>query len=172
VTIDPSRKFAYVPNAYSNGNTVSQYTIDSVIGVLTPNSPATVTAGNQPTAAGVDPSGRFAYVVNRYDGTVSMFTIDPGTGTLAPKGTIAAGGLPFRIVFDPSGKFVYVVNEASAAAVYTINGDGTLAAMGVTGNANGALSMAIAETAFLPVNGPTSGLQAHDVQYFRQQVHD
>ena len=143
VTIDPSGKFAYVPNTYSNGNTVSQYTIDSVTGVLTPNSPATVTAGKQPTAVGVDPFGRFAYVVNRADDTVSMFTIDPQTGTLAANGVIAAGSQSFRIVFDPSGKFVYVVNETSAASVYTINSDGTLAAVGVTGSANGALSMAV-----------------------------
>jgi YVTN family beta-propeller protein len=144
VTVDPSGKFAYVPNTYSNGNTVSQYTIDSVTGVLNPNTPATVTAGNQPTAVAVDPSSRFAYVVNRLDGTVSMFAIDPGTGNLTPQGTIAAGGSPFRIAFDPSGKFVYVANENSAASVYTVNQDGTLAAAGTAGVATGALSLVVA----------------------------
>lgn len=143
VTVDPSGKFAYVPNTYSRGNTVSQYTIDGDTGVLTPGSPASVTAGNQPTAVGVDPSGRFAYVANRGDGTVSMFTINPETGTLTLKGAITAGGIPSRILFNPSGKFVYVVNEITAASIYTINTDGTLTAEGMTGDENGAVSMAI-----------------------------
>jgi YVTN family beta-propeller protein len=51
VTVDPSSKFAYVPNAYSQPNNfVSQYTIDSVTGVLTPNTPSVVSAGNSPTS--------------------------------------------------------------------------------------------------------------------------
>jgi DNA-binding beta-propeller fold protein YncE len=148
VAVDPSGKFAYVPDAYSFGNYVSQYTINSITGVLTPNTPSVVTAGDSPVAVAVDPTSKFAYVVNRMDNTVSMYTINPTTGNLTlntttsnPTGTIATGVEPFRIDFDPSGKFVYVTNEQSAASIYTVNSDGTLNAIGTTGPATGALSV-------------------------------
>ncbi len=153
VVVAPSGKFAYVVNNDSGGNMtygVSQYTVNSDTGVLTQNTPPAVAAGNAPTAVAVDPASNFAYIVNRLDNTVSMFTIDPGTGNLTlnatahnPTGTIATGTEPFRIDFDPTGKFVYVTNEQSAASIYTVNSDGTLAAAGTTGVATGGLSTAI-----------------------------
>jgi 6-phosphogluconolactonase len=153
VVVDPSGKFAYVVNNLSGGEAtdgVWQYTINSVTGVLTPNAPAAVAAGNAPTEIAVDPTSRFAYVVNRQDNTVSMYTIDPKTGNLTlnstaanPTATIATGTEPFRIDFDPTGKFVYVTNEGSAASIYTVNNDGTLTNAGVTGVATGGLSTAI-----------------------------
>jgi 6-phosphogluconolactonase len=153
VVVAPSGKFAYVVNNLSGGEMtdgVWQYTINPTTGILTQNTPATIAAGNAPTEIAVDPTSRFAYVVNRLDNTVSMFTIDPGTGNLAPNSTasnptatIATGTEPFRIDFDPTGKFVYVTNEGSAASIYTVNSDGTLINAGVTGVASGALSTAI-----------------------------
>jgi DNA-binding beta-propeller fold protein YncE len=131
---------------------VWQYTINSVTGVLTQNTPVGVAAGNGPTAVAVDPSSKFAYMVNRNDNTVSMYTIDPITGNLTlnataanPTGTIATGTEPFRIDFDPTGKFLYVTNEGGiAASIYTVNNDGTLSAAGTTGpTTGGGLSIAI-----------------------------
>jgi YVTN family beta-propeller protein len=145
VVVDPSGKFAYVVNNDSgSGNALglSQYTINSATGVLTPNTPEFVATGNGPTAIAVDPTSKFAYVVNRLDNTVSMYTIDSTTGNLTATGTIATGTEPFRIHFDPSGKFLYVTNEQSAASIYTINSNGTLSATGTTGPATGALSIA------------------------------
>ena len=129
ITIDPSGRFAYVPDTYSAPNNfISQYTIDSTTGVLTPNATSVVSAGNQPTAVAVDPSGKFAYVTNRQDSTVSMFTID-STGSLTPNGIVAAGGEPFQVTVDPSGKFVYVANEEGPLSIYTLQSDGTLQAV-------------------------------------------
>jgi len=151
VVVDPSGKFAYVVNNDSgNGNALglSQYTINSTTGVLTPNTPEFVATGDMPTAVAVNSTSKFAYVVNWMDNTVSMYTINPTTGNLTlntttsnPTGTIATGVEPFRIDFDPSGKFVYVTNEQSAASIYTVNSDGTLNAIGTTGPATGALSV-------------------------------
>jgi 6-phosphogluconolactonase (cycloisomerase 2 family) len=131
---------------------VSQYTINSITGVLTPNTQAAVAAGNAPTAVAVDPTSKYAYVVNRLDNTVSMYTINPATGNLTlnataanPTGTIATGTEPFRIDFDPTGKFLYVTNEQSAASVYTVNSNGTLTAVRTTGPASGALSIVFTE---------------------------
>jgi len=153
VVVAPSGKFAYVVNNLAGGDdnlAVSQYTVDSATGVLTENSSYGVSAGNAPTAIAVDPTSKFAYVVNRLDNTVSMFSIDPNTGNLTLNSTatnrtatIATGTEPFRIDFDPTGKFVYVTNEGSAASIYTVNSDGTLTNIGVTGVATGALSTAI-----------------------------
>jgi 6-phosphogluconolactonase len=153
VVVDPSDKFAYVVNNLSGGEMtdgVWQYTINSATGVLTQNAQAAVAAGNAPTAIAVDPTSRFAYVVNRIDNTVSMYTIDPKTGSLTPNSAtgnpaaaIATGVQPFRIGFDPTGKFVYVTNEGSAASIYTVNNDGTLTNAGATGVATGGLSTAI-----------------------------
>jgi YVTN family beta-propeller protein len=98
VTVDPSSRFAYVPNAYDPNNTVTQYTLDSVAGLLTPN--GEVTAGNQPTSVAVNPSSNAAYVVNRADSTVSEYGID-SSGNLVLKNTIATGQEPFRIAVDP-----------------------------------------------------------------------
>jgi 6-phosphogluconolactonase len=149
VVVAPSGKFAYVVNNFGGGNAVSQYTVNPTTGILTLNTSSVVAAGSGPTAIAVDPTSSFAYVVNRGDNTVSMFTIDLTTGNLKlnstaanPTATIATGTEPFRITFDPTGKFVYVTNEGSAASIYTVNHDGTLASAGVSGVATGALSTA------------------------------
>ncbi|MFZ1083772.1 MAG: beta-propeller fold lactonase family protein [Terracidiphilus sp.] len=155
LAVAPNGKFAYVVNNDSGMNNdigVAQYTVDSLTGVLTQNSPAFVATGNSPTAIAIDPTSKYAYVVNRNDNTVSMYTIDPATGNLTlnataanPTGTIATGNSPFRITFDPSGKFLYVTNEGGiAASIYSVNPDGTLAAKGTTGpSIYGGLSIAI-----------------------------
>jgi 6-phosphogluconolactonase (cycloisomerase 2 family) len=153
ITVDPSGKFAYVPNNDSGGVDgfgISQYTIDSVTGVLTPNDPSAVGAGNGPTSVAVDPSSKFAYAVNRLDNTVSMFTIDPGTGNLTPNtpATIATGMQPWRIIVDPSGKFAYVTNQSSASlSIYRLNSNGTLTAAGTAPTGDNPVSVAITGTA-------------------------
>jgi|HubBroStandDraft_1064217.scaffolds.fasta_scaffold00233_11 6-phosphogluconolactonase len=148
VTVDPSGKFAYVPDAYSQpNNTVWQFTVDAVTGVLSPNGAAT--SGNGSTSVAVDPSSKFAYVVNRDDNTVSMFTINPTTGILTPNAppTIATGQEPFGIVVDPSGKFVYVSNQnSSSLSVYTLNGDGTLTAVGTAATGTDPIALAVIGT--------------------------
>ncbi len=154
--ITPSGKFAYVVDNFAGSGfpyEVSEYTVDPATGVLTQNlSNAAIPGGNGPTAIAVDPTSSFAYVVNRLDNTVSMYIIDPDTGNLSlnataanPTATIGTGTEPFRIDFDPTGKFVYVTNEQSAASIYTVNSDGTLATTGETGVVSGGLS-----TAFTP----------------------
>jgi 6-phosphogluconolactonase (cycloisomerase 2 family) len=145
VTVSPNGKFAYVPNEGDDTVTgLSQYTIDSATGVLTPNNPEFVATGNQPTGVAVDPSSKFTFVVNRMDDSVSMYTIDPTTGNLTPNGIAGTGGEPFRIVVDPSGQFVYVANEDAPLSIFTLGTNGTLTSAGmvVTGN-SAALSVAV-----------------------------
>ena len=153
VVVTPSGKFAYVVNNWSGPGFsagISEFTVNSTTGVLTPGTQVAVAAGNGPTEIAVDPTSKFAYVVNRQDNTVSMFTIDPTSGNLTPNvtaanptGTITAGTQPFRISFDPSGKFVYVVNEGGPASIYTVNIDGTLTSIGTTAGSSLAIAFTI-----------------------------
>jgi 6-phosphogluconolactonase (cycloisomerase 2 family) len=91
--------------------------------------------GVGPTAIALDPAGRFAYVANEgcpdaFDGSVSMYTIDPSSGLLTSVGQPVTSG-DFgadSLAVDPSGKFVYVANwgegdTAGSVSMYTINPD-------------------------------------------------
>ena len=65
--------------------------------------------------------------------TVSAYTIDPNTGSLAPVpgGPLPSGGKPAGSTFDPDGKFLYVANKGSnSISAFTIDGvTGALTAM-------------------------------------------
>ena len=80
MTIAPNGSFAYVAN--TGGNSVSQYMV-GMDGMLTPLTPATVTAGDGPTLVTVDPGGNFVYVANADSSDVSSYSIGSG-GSLAP----------------------------------------------------------------------------------------
>jgi 6-phosphogluconolactonase len=59
---------------------------------------------------------RFAYIVNRGSNSISAYTVDPATGTLAviAGSPFAAGKLPVAIAVDRTGHFAYVVNQTDA----------------------------------------------------------
>jgi 6-phosphogluconolactonase len=126
VVVDPSGKFAYVPNG--DGivpSSVAMYTINATTGALT--SIGTIAIEGFAGSVTVDPSGKFAYVATPNAtfgsaGNVSIYTINATTGALAAIGTIAAGTGPVSAVVDPSGKFAYVANSASNdVSMYTID---------------------------------------------------
>jgi 6-phosphogluconolactonase len=91
------------------------------------------TGGVGPQSILVDPTGKFAYVANEGCGlsalgNVSMYTINPSTGTLTSVGppvfTNDEGGR--SVTVDPSGKFVYVASSgegdtAGSISTYAIN---------------------------------------------------
>jgi 6-phosphogluconolactonase len=115
VAVDPSGKFAYVANNFSNN--VSGFTIDSTTGALTEITGSPFTPVSQPTSVAVDPSGKFVYVANAGSNTVSGFKIE-STGALTeitgpPASPFSVGTNPRSVAVDPSGKFVYVANSGS-----------------------------------------------------------
>jgi 6-phosphogluconolactonase len=147
VRVAPNGKFAYVVDNLSSSDEtfgVWQYTVNSTTGVLTPNNPVAVAAGNAPTEIAVDPTSSYAYVVNRLDNDLSLYTIDPNTGNLTPNGTVGTEPEPFRALFDPSGKFLYVVNEEGPASVFIVKGDGTLASAGTVTTGTDSLAIKFA----------------------------
>ena len=107
MAIDPSGRFLYV---LLGGLGISGFTIQSSGGLVSiPNSPFPVSGA---FGIAVDPTGRFVYATNSdTPGWISIFTIDPVTGTLNqitnspffinPQGTLNG------IDLDPSGRFVY-----------------------------------------------------------------
>jgi len=139
ITVDPSGKFAYVVNNFFNS--VTTFSVDSTTGVLMQT--GNVIVGKGPTTIALDPTGKFAYVANRLDNTLSLFNVNGANGSLTPNvlATVATGSRPFRIQFDPARRFVYVVNEESPASIFSMNTNGTLNSMGMTGSS--AVSLAI-----------------------------
>lgn len=64
--------------------------------------------------ANVSAVHHYVYVANAGDNTVSVYSIDSGTGTLTAVGTpVATGTSPNAIAVSPDGLHVYVVNEGS-----------------------------------------------------------
>jgi len=91
------------------------------------------TGGVDPQSIAVDSAGKFAYVANAGCnggvGYVSMYTINPATGALAPIGP-PESSLDYSaesVTVEPSGKFAYVANlgddydSDGSVAMYTIN---------------------------------------------------
>jgi len=71
------------------------------------------------SAAGVP---RFAYSASPSDNTISIYTIDAGSGQLRDNGYAMAGAGPSAIAIDPAGKFAYVVNNSdNNVSAFTID---------------------------------------------------
>jgi 6-phosphogluconolactonase len=68
------------------------------------------------------PSGRFLYVANRGHNSIAGFTIDPGTGRLAPIGHVSTEAVPGAFAVDTAGNFLIAAGTVSGRlAAYRIN---------------------------------------------------
>jgi 6-phosphogluconolactonase len=156
VTLDPSGKFAYVPNGGGESNGVAMYTINSTTGALT--STGMIAVEGFAVSVAVHPSGKFAYAANANNtpgmaGNVSMYTINATTGALTSTGTIAAGTIfgepnPTAMAVDPTGSFAYVANSGSNnVSMYSINTTtGILTSVGTIASGTNPLSVAVDPT--------------------------
>ncbi len=136
-TVSPSDKFLY--SIDSNANAVDAFTIEFGSGSPTEISSSPYAVANFPDSLLVHPSGNFLYVVNlnqpyqptetpsQYDGSISAFVINSGTGALTPVAgsPFAAGINPTSIVVDPTGQFAY-----STSTKYTTGFTGFAQIMG------------------------------------------
>lgn len=137
ITIDPSGRFIYAVNSYSN--TVSAYAIDRIYGGLTRLDADASTAGIQdfpsgpsPYRVAAHPSGKFLYVTNDNNSTVSIFAIASTTGALtridADAGTAGVQDFPVTrasaVAIHPSGRYIYFtqIGNINRVLVYTIDG--------------------------------------------------
>jgi len=89
-----------------------------IVSILTGVGPFSVAVAPDPSGK----FGKFAYVANSTSNNVSMYAINPTTGTLEPTGAVAAGTSPKSVTVDSSGKFAYVANSTSNnVSMYMIN---------------------------------------------------
>jgi YVTN family beta-propeller protein len=98
--MDPSGKFAYVANAYSNN--ASGYTIDPGTGALTPITSSPFAAGTYPVSVAVTRaklSVRAVYTTNAGANTVSV--ISSSTNTVLT--TVRVGPRPVDAAVTPNG---------------------------------------------------------------------
>jgi 6-phosphogluconolactonase len=79
-----------------------------------------------PVAMTITPSRNFIYVANSTSNTVSGYTLNHSTGSLAPVGTAVlpspTGPNPIGVAVDSKGQFLYVLNAAnSSVSVFSID---------------------------------------------------
>lgn len=108
-------KFAYVVNELKPVVTV--FTRDAGSGALTQIQEVSITAEGYKGDSGaaeilLDRSGRFIYASNRGPGTITVFSVAPGTGTLKQIQIAETGGtFPRGVEFDPTGRFLFVGDQ-------------------------------------------------------------
>jgi DNA-binding beta-propeller fold protein YncE len=126
LAVTPDGKSAYVSNVLSlhAPGSISQYSIDSATGRLSPKTPARAAAGEIPATLAVTPDGKSLYAANAGDDTVSQYSIDPSSGALSPKSpaSVPAGAVPDAVAVTPDGRSAYATN-AGADTVSQYNVD-------------------------------------------------
>lgn len=152
---DPSNRYAFLPHI-ANGsagiarlpverqnavNAIYQYKFDSATGRLTPNDPLVVPQGEEtgPRHYRFHPTKDLAYVSNEQGGSVTVYALDTGSGTLSAVQTITTLPADYvghiscsQIQMHPSGTHLYVGNRGhNSIASFSIDGStGMLTATG------------------------------------------
>jgi 6-phosphogluconolactonase len=105
LAVDPKTAYVYIARSGTNGG-VAVYSIGSG-GALTPVTGSPFAAGNGTYSVQLDSTGTYVYGANRTDGTVSGYTITPGT-TAAALTLKPLSGSPYA-----SGSFVQALGNDS-----------------------------------------------------------
>lgn len=126
IVFTPSGSYAYVSDS---AGSISEYSVNTTTGVLTPLSPATVTTAETPADLTIDSSGTHLYVpmgTGSSPGGVQVYTIN-ADGTLAATGILNQVGIGPRYVdIDPTGRFAYVSSAGTGGTgVYGFTIDAT-----------------------------------------------
>ena len=133
LAVSPDGRSVYAVNsgtAANHNNLVYQFDVGTN-GTLSPKSPPTVAAGQQPGEVAVSPDGQTVYVTNSASDTVSQFGVS-ANGTLSPKRAVGAGDGPVGLAISPDGGSLYVTNfgdiiaGGGSVSQYDIAFDGTL----------------------------------------------
>jgi 6-phosphogluconolactonase len=156
IATDPSNRFAFVPHIarvqdnvleppknIPGPNFIAQFRFDAQTGRLTPNAPARVEqdALVGPRHYTFHPAREFVYFSDEQGCSVSVYRLDPVTGTLAPvqRARTLPDGFSGRntcsqIHLTPSGNFLYVGNRGhnSIAGFAVDAATGRLAPLGQT----------------------------------------
>lgn len=90
------------------------------------------TASMTPPATHAAVQAQYAYVSNSGSDSISMYHVDPSSGTLIPTGTAPSGDDPQAISVTPNGQYAYVANAGSdTISAYQVDpGSGMLTPIG------------------------------------------
>ncbi len=119
---DPLGRFVFA--LHSGG--VDAFSIDSV-GKLTLVLGSPFVAGTSPSGLTVDPIGRFLFVSNSGSNDISVFSIGPSTGTLAPIDSHPSLANPSAILASADGNWVLASSSDNSIHVFRIGKTGDLA---------------------------------------------
>jgi 6-phosphogluconolactonase len=130
----PSQNLVFFSNEQGCG--ISSFRLDAATGTLSTEQ----TVSSLPDGYGgrntcsqihITPSGRFLYVANRGHNSIAGFTVDPGTGRMAPNGHVSTEAVPGAFALDTAGNFLFAAGTVSGRlAAYRIDqGTGALSAL-------------------------------------------
>lgn len=141
ILVEPLGRFVYVSFGGAAGM-VQSYAVQPT-GALVAG--AAAMAGDTPAALAATPDGAFLYAANRGSDDVSGYSIDAGTGALAPLGArtaLSGGTTPVDLAVTDDGGLLIVSQLGGVVEVFAIAADGSLASRGslVTG-ATGAVAV-------------------------------
>jgi 6-phosphogluconolactonase len=132
IQTDRSNRFAFVPHIAIKGpSKIFQFRFDESTGQLTPNTPPSVTPGEElgPRHFCFHPSRDIVYCTNEQGCSVTAYHFDPAAGTLTPYQTVST--LPdyfegknscAQIQISPSGKSLYAPNRGhNSIACFSID---------------------------------------------------
>ena len=117
----------------SNGN----LSVPVSISIVNPTNPPNIFATDKgPVSLAMSPTAPFLFAVNQTAGNVSVYTVDPGTGSL---GVLSGSPFPIQpashpssVAISPTGNFLFVANATEGTiAVFSIGGNGALAQAGL-----------------------------------------
>jgi 6-phosphogluconolactonase (cycloisomerase 2 family) len=122
----------YSPPQASTVLYATDTTTNQILSFTLSNSGLTATGslstGTQPVSPTADNQNRFLFVANQGSDSISVFSVDPTTGALAPITTmaLAAGAAPNLLAYDPVNNFLLISesgkNQVLALAVNTSTG--------------------------------------------------
>ena len=136
IAITPSGSALYA--ADQTNNRLAAFSIDSSKGTLTVIGPQGPPAGVgfDPFSIAIDPQGKFLFVANcdctasHNQGSISVFSINSGTGVLTAVGTFPIGGEanahPVAVAVSSDSKFLFVASLDDQVYAENIGSDGTL----------------------------------------------
>lgn len=146
-------------NTYGDGIEIRDITTGALIGTFTlpdtggVNSVA-VSNGILAVAAQAD--------VKQDPGVVAFFNADDAPGS-APINTVTAGALPDMVTFTPEGKRVLVANEGEPNDSCTIDPEGTISIIDISG---GVASASVTNLDFNAFNGSEAAIEAEGGRIF------
>lgn len=111
------------------GGTMTSYAYDPARGTLAEidtrsTLPPDFAGANSSAAVRVHPNGRFVYGSNRGPDSIAVFSIDPGTGRLAPVEIVPSGGKgPRDFALSPDGRWLVAAHQFSnLLTVFRVDG--------------------------------------------------